>query len=37
MAKTKTATIAGLAGMIQRTMASIEDIKECRAEVNQKI
>jgi oligoendopeptidase F len=36
MAQKKITTIEGLAEMIQRTMASKEDIKEFRAEVNQK-
>jgi oligoendopeptidase F len=36
MAKNNITTIEGLAEMIQRTMASKEDIKEFRAEVQQK-
>jgi oligoendopeptidase F len=36
MTKNKITTIEGLAEMIQRTMASKEDIKEFRAEVKQK-
>ena len=36
MAKTNITTIEALAAMIQRTMASKEDIKEFRAEVHQK-
>jgi oligoendopeptidase F len=36
MAKKTITTIEGLAEMIQRTMASKEDIKEFRAEVQQK-
>jgi oligoendopeptidase F len=36
MAKNTITTIEGLAEMIQRTMASKEDIKEFRAEVQQK-
>jgi oligoendopeptidase F len=36
MTKNNITTIEGLAEMIQRTMASKEDIKEFRAEVQQK-
>ena len=36
MAKKTITTLEGLAEMIQRTMASKEDIKEFRAEVQQK-
>jgi hypothetical protein len=36
MTKKTITTIEGLAEMIQRTMASKEDIKEFRAEVQQK-
>jgi len=36
MAKNNITTIEGLAEMIQRTMASKEDIKEFRVEVQQK-
>jgi hypothetical protein len=37
MAKSTITTIEGLAEMIQHTMASKEDVKEFRAEGNQKL